>query len=163
MAQHQQNVKYAEQNYGKCLFSFIRSRVKDIRDAEDILQDVWFQLSKIIDIEPIDQLSSLLYRVSRNKIVDKYRKSMLDDLLEDFAYEDDDGEVVFPEALISGEINPETELENTYFREAFFKALDELPEKQKDAFVWNGIFPAVFGVGTITIWQAVGILVLSKI
>ena len=39
--------------------------------------------------------------------------------------------------MISDGINPETELENTFFREAFFKALNELPEKQKQAFVWN--------------------------
>jgi len=118
MAQRQQNIKYAEQNYGKRLFGFIRSRVKNISDAEDILQDVWFQLSNMIDIEPIEQLSSWLFRVSRNKIVDKYRKSTPESL-EDMAYEDDEGEIIFPEALISDNINPETELENTYFREAF--------------------------------------------
>lgn len=136
MVQHQQNIKYAEQNYGKRLYGFIRNRVKNISDAEDILQDVWFQLSNIIDIEPIEQLSSWLFRVSRNKIVDKYRKNN-PELLEDLAYEDDEGELIFPEALISDTINPEKELENTYFREAFFNALNELPEKQKDAFVWN--------------------------
>ncbi len=136
MSQHQQNIEYAESNYGKRLFGFIRSRVKNISYAEDILHDVWFQLSNTIDIEPIEQLSSWLFSVSRNKIVDKYRKNS-PELLEDLAYEDDEGELIFPKTLISDTINPETELENAYFREAFFKALNELPEKQKNAFVWN--------------------------
>ncbi len=136
LVQQQQNIKHAEQNYGKRLFGFINSRVKNISDAEDILQDVWFQLSNIIDVEPIEQLSSWLFRVSRNKIVDRYRKSR-PELLEDLAFNENEGEIIFPEALISDTINPETELENTYFREAFFNALNELPEKQKKAFVWN--------------------------
>ena len=70
----QQKIVYAVQNYGKHLFGFIRSRVKTDEDAEDILQDVWFQLSSLVDVEPIEQLSSWLYRVSRNRIVDKQRK-----------------------------------------------------------------------------------------
>jgi len=136
MAQKQQKIKKVQQNYGKRLFGFIRSRVNNIKDAEDILQDVWFQLSNLIDIEGIEQISSWLFRVTRNKIVDKYRKNN-PELLEDLGYEDDDGELIFPEALISDTINPETELENTYFREAFFSALNELPEKQREAFVLN--------------------------
>ena len=74
MAQRQQSILDAVQNYGKRLFRFIRSRVKSDEDAEDILQDVWYQLSSIIDTEPIELLSSWLYRVSRNRIVDKKRK-----------------------------------------------------------------------------------------
>jgi len=136
MAQRQQSILDAVQNYGKRLFSFIRSRVKNDADAEDILQDVWYQLSSIIDTEPIEQLSSWLYRVSRNRIVDRNRK--LKPLsLEDLAYEDEDGEMVFPEALLSGGIDPESELENAYFREAFFAALNELSEKQREVFVLN--------------------------
>ena len=136
MAQRQQSIVNAVQNYGKRLFGFIRSRVKNDEDAEDILQDVWYQLSSIIDTEPIEQLSSWLYRVSRNRIVDKKRKqSPL--LLEELAYEDEDGELVFPEALLSDSMNPEKELERSYFREVFFAALSELPEKQREVFVLN--------------------------
>ncbi len=131
-----QPILYAVHNYGKRLKSFIRSRVSNDEDAEDILQDVWFQLSSIIDTEPIEQLSAWLYRVSRNKIIDRSRKhSTLS--LEDFGYEDEDGEMVFPEAMLSDNMNPEKELENASFREAFFKALNELPEKQRQVFVWN--------------------------
>jgi RNA polymerase sigma factor (sigma-70 family) len=132
----QQRVLDAVQNYGKRLFGFIRSRVKTDEDAEDILQDVWFQLSSIVDIEPIEQLSSWLYRVSRNRIVDKQRK-LKPQSLEDLAYENDDGELIYPEALLADEMNPETELERAFFRDEIFTALSELPSKQRDVFVWN--------------------------
>jgi len=136
MAQRQQSIVNAVQNYGKRLFRFIRRRVKNDEDAEDILQDVWYQLSSIIDSEPIEQLSAWLYRVSRNRIVDKKRKQSPQSL-EDLAYEDEDGEMVFPEALLSDVRNPETEFEQAYLKEMFFKAIDELPEKQREVFVWN--------------------------
>ena len=136
MAKRQQSIQMAVQDYGKRLFRFIRSRVKTEEDAEDILQDVWYQLSSIIDTEPIELLSSWLYRVSKNKIVDKKRKRKplsLDDL----AYTDSEGELVFPEALQTDHRNPETELERVHFRELLYEALSELPEKQRDVFVWN--------------------------
>jgi RNA polymerase sigma factor (sigma-70 family) len=136
MAQQPQSILYAVQNYGKRLFRFIRSRVKSDEDAEDILQDVWYQLGSIIETEPIGQLSSWLYRVSRNKIVDKNRKQQ-PLALEDLAYEDEDGELIFPEVLMADSMNPETEMEKAYFRELFFAALQELPEKQRNVFVWN--------------------------
>ena len=134
--QRQQSILYAVQNYGKRLLGFIRSRVKNDADAEDILQDVWYQLSSIIDTEPVEQLSSWLYKVSRNKIVDKNRK-LKPQSLEDLTYVDEEGEMVFPEALLADGIDPESELERSYFREAFFAALSELPVKQREVFVWN--------------------------
>ncbi len=132
----QQQILDAVRNYGKRLFSFIRSRVKSDEDAEDILQDVWFQLSSLVDIEPIEQLSSWLFRVSRNRIVDKQRK-FKPQSLDDLAYEDEEGEMMYPEALLADDSNPETELERAFFREEFFEALNELPSKQRDVFVWN--------------------------
>ena len=117
-------------------FSFLRSRVKNEQDAEDILQDVWYQLSSIIDTEPIELLSSWLYRVSRNRIVDKKRKQKPQSL-EDMAFTDNEGEMVFPEILLSDNSNPEIELERAYFRELFYKALGELPVKQREVFMWN--------------------------
>lgn len=136
MAQRQQSVIDAVQNYGKRLFSFIRSRVKNDEDARDILQDVWYQLSSIIDREPLEQLSAWLYRVSRNRIIDKNRKQTPLSL-EDFVYVDEDGEMHYPEALLEGEANPDAELERAYFREKLFEVLNELPEKQREVFVLN--------------------------
>ena len=132
----QQRILDAVRNYGKRLFLFIRSRVKSDEDAEDILQDVWYQLSSLVDIEPIEQLSSWLYRVSRNRIVDKQRK-LKPQSLDDMAYVDEDGEMMYPDALLTDNSNPETEFERAYFRAEFFEALNELPQKQRDVFVWN--------------------------
>jgi RNA polymerase sigma factor (sigma-70 family) len=86
--------------------------------------------------EPIGQLSSWLYRVSRNRIVDKQRK-LKPQSLDDLAYENEDGEMSYPEALLADDANPETEMERAYFREQLFAALNELPQKQRDVFVWN--------------------------
>jgi RNA polymerase sigma factor (sigma-70 family) len=132
----QQRILDAVQNYGKRLFGFIRSRVKSNEDAEDILQDVWYQLSRILDSEPIEQLSAWLFQVSRNRIADKQRK-FKPQSLEDLAFEDEEGELVYPEALIADFRNPEIELERVLFREEFFAALYALPQKQREVFIWN--------------------------
>ena len=134
MMQREQRIQFAEKNYGKRLFNFIRSRVKNNRDAEDILQDVWVQLSNLVDIELIDQLGSWLFKVSRNKITDKNRKHRPQSL-DDFGVESDEGELLFPQELISEFI--ETEDDNSFFMEAFFTVLNELPKKQREAFVLN--------------------------
>ena len=136
MKQEQQNVEDAVQVHGKRLFSFIRSRTKNQEDAEDILQDVWYALSSITDTEPIEQLGAWLYRVSKNRIVDKMRKKTPLSL-ENFVYENDEGELIFPEDLLVDDIKIETEIENEYFMESLLKALDQLPEKQRQVFVWN--------------------------
>ncbi len=75
-----------------------------------LLQDVWYYLSSVVDLEPIGQLSSWLFRVSRNRIIDKQRKHKPQSL-DDRAYENEDGEWSFPEALLADENNPETEFE----------------------------------------------------
>lgn len=136
MAQRQQSIQDAVQEYGKRLFRFIRSRVKSDEDAEDILQDVWYQLSSILGTEPVVQLSSWLYRVSKNRIVDKNRKKS-EQPLTDLVYEDEEGEMVWPEALLSDKTDPDSELQRSVIREKFFEALNELPEKQREVFVWN--------------------------
>jgi len=134
--QRQQNIVNAVQNYGKQLFRFIRSRVKSDADAEDILQDVWYQLSSVIDIEPIGQLSAWLFRVSKNRIIDKQRKKT-PELLEGLGYEDENGDIFYPEVFLSEIINPESEFEQQVVREAIFNALDELPDDQRLVFIWN--------------------------
>jgi RNA polymerase sigma factor (sigma-70 family) len=80
--------------YGKNLLSFIRRRVKSDADAEDILQDVWYQLSAVVNAEPIEQTGAWLYKVATNKITDKYRKkseTLLDDMFLDDEDEDEGG------------------------------------------------------------------------
>jgi RNA polymerase sigma factor (sigma-70 family) len=124
-------------SYGKSLLGFIRRRVKNDADAEDILQDVWYQFSSVINSEPIEQTGAWLYRVARNKIIDKHKKrteTLLDDMLPD---EDDDEAPDFKDMLMKEAKTPETEyLRNLFWEELFF-ALDELPEEQRQVFIWQ--------------------------
>jgi len=126
----------AVQDYGNRLFSFIRNRVKSDEDAEDILQDVWYKLSNTSEAEPIEQLGSWLFTVARNRITDMYRKQKPSSL-DDFVYEDEDGEINYKDILLSDFKSPEDEELKKMFWAEFSKALDELPKEQKDAFLQN--------------------------
>ena len=133
-----QTVGSAIQTYGQRLFQFIRGKVSTNADAEDILQEVWYQFSKVIDTEPIEQASGWLFRVARNRVTDSYRKKR-EDLLEDYAYEDEEGDVLFKEILFADYDTPETEMFKQVFWEELYAALDELPEAQRYVFIWNEI------------------------
>jgi RNA polymerase sigma factor (sigma-70 family) len=74
MAEKKQNIIQAIGDYGRQLFGFIRVRVNNNEDAEDILQDVWYQLSSQAKLDDIESISGWLYRVARNRITDTYRK-----------------------------------------------------------------------------------------
>lgn len=133
-----QNVVLTIKEYGKRLFSFIRSRVKTDEDAEDILQDIWYQLT-MLDSGPVEQLGAWLYRVAQNKIIDRYRKHKTENL-EDFSYEDDEGEINFREILlVDDNDDPETVYLKKIFWEELFTALSELPEGQSKVFVQNEV------------------------
>ncbi|MCH2082611.1 MAG: sigma-70 family RNA polymerase sigma factor [Saprospiraceae bacterium] len=139
----ERTIQKAVQNYGQRLFRFIRDRVRTNSDAEDILQDVWYQLSNVVDLEGIEQVSSWLFRVARNRVTDSYRKKK-PDLLEDYAYENEEGDISFREILLADDQTPETEALREAFWEALFDALDELPEHQKNVFVWNELEDKTF-------------------
>jgi RNA polymerase sigma factor (sigma-70 family) len=131
------NISSVISQFGKRLFGFIRQRVNNEADAEDIMQDVWYQLTATVDTEPIEQVSSWLFKVARNKIIDNYRKKK-PELMEDvLTFESEDGEINFREILMDKNNNPETEYLRNLFWVTMDKALDELPEDQKNVFVWN--------------------------
>jgi RNA polymerase sigma factor (sigma-70 family) len=129
------NIVQAIKSYGKQLFGFIRSRVPTNEDAEDILQDVWYQLSNQSSPEEIDSVSGWLYRVAKNKITDKYRKKK-ENSLEDFFTDDDEG-LNIAEIFLADENNPDTKELQQLFWETLFEALDELPQNQRDVFILN--------------------------
>jgi len=131
-----QNIVQAVKDYGNRLYGFIRGKVNTDEDAEDILQDVWYQLSNAVNADEIEQMSGWLFTVARNKITDKYRKQTTYSL-EDQGYEDEDGEFNFGEILLIEDTNPETVYLKELFWKELFTALDELPENQKKVFVWN--------------------------
>ena len=122
-------------DYGTRLFRFIRGRVGSDEDAEDILQEVWYQLSASVNIEEISQISGWLYRVARNKIVDQYRKKKPDSL-EDYVY-DEESALSLKDILLADEGDPDTEELQELFWQELFVALEELPEKQRQVFVEN--------------------------
>lgn len=130
------NITTVIREFGKRLLSFIRQRVKTDADAEDILQDVWYQLTATIDSGPIEQVGSWLYTVAGNKIIDRYRKKKPESLDSLFG-EGEDGEPGFQDILFDNSKNPETEMLRNLFWKTLQEALNELPEEQRMVFVQN--------------------------
>ncbi len=143
LSQKRPNIVQTVTAYGKQLLGFIRQRVKSDEDAEDILQDVWYQLSSVPELEAIEQVGSWLYRVARNRIIDKYRKQKPDSL-EDYGYEDEDGEMFFKEILLADDGTPETVYMRELVWEQLTTALAELPENQRQVFIWNELEDQTF-------------------
>ena len=132
MAQEKQNIIQAIGDYGRQLFGFIRGRVNTNEDAEDILQDVWYQLSSQAKFEDIESISGWLYRVAKNRITDTYRKkktAILTEMTEE--------EWIAPEFMSDNSGDPETPQLQKIFRETLLEALQELPENQRNVFIWN--------------------------
>jgi len=118
------------------LLRFIRSRVGGIEDAEDILQDVFYQLAAADPEDQIAEVSSWLFTVARNKITDWYRKKKtqsFSDLVPDGSEDE------IPEFIDDVSVAPDRRLEESLFREAMTEALAELPEAQRDVFIMHEI------------------------
>jgi len=132
----QQSIIQTVRQYSKQLFAFVRGRVATDEDAEDILQDVWYEFGSRAELSAIEQVSGWLYRVARNKIVDKSRKKR-EERLDDYGYEDEDGGLSFRDILYAEAPTPEAEDLKQLFWEQLLLALDELPAAQRYAFIQN--------------------------
>ena len=131
------NIASVISRFGRRLLGFIRQRVGNEADAEDILQDVWYQLTTTVDTESIEQLSGWLFAVARNKIIDRYRRrqpASLDSLLPDT---DEPGAADLAGILLDNSHNPETANLRSLFWKTLQEALDELPEEQRTVFIQN--------------------------
>lgn len=116
------------------LGSFIRRRVADPVEAEDILQDVFHAFVEAYRLpEPIEQVGAWLYRVARNRIIDRFRRKKTEPLPEASGEADD--EPWLEEVLPSPEAGPDAAYARKVLLEEIHAALDELPERQRAVFV----------------------------
>jgi RNA polymerase sigma factor (sigma-70 family) len=118
------------------LGTFIRRRVPDPRDAEDILQEVFYELVEANRLlMPIDHVTGWLFRVARNRITDLFRKKK-PETFSDTKVVDSDGEVLqFEDLLPSPDAGPDAVYVRSVILDELDFALDELPEEQREVFV----------------------------
>ena len=128
LEQNRRIAETVERERGR-LRNFIRRRVPDAGDAEDILQDVFYELVEASRLmQPLEQVTAWLYRVATNRIIDLFRKKkplMLTN--EEWLTLDD--------LLPSPEAGPEAAYARTVLLDEIDAALDELPDEQREAFV----------------------------
>jgi RNA polymerase sigma factor (sigma-70 family) len=118
------------------LRNFIRRRVPDPRDAEDILQDVFHELLEANRLlMPIDHVTGWLFRVARNRITDLFRRKRPERLAGATVPEGDDDSLGLEELLPSPHAGPEATYLRQLLLEELEEAMDELPKEQRDVFV----------------------------
>ena len=142
------------------LRNFIRRRVPDPADVEDVLQDVFCELVEAYRLMvPIQQVSAWLFRVARNRITDLFRRRKPGRFEDQAAQENDEGEVLrFADLLPAPDASPEANYARTLLLEELEDALDELPREQREVFIGHEIEGRTFkelaeasGVGVNTL------------
>ena len=120
------------------LLDFIRRRVRDESDAEDILQDVFYELIEAYRLtKPIEQVGAWLYRVARNRIIDRFRKKRPDNF-SSLAQESqtEDGDLLSIEDMLpSPDAGPEAQYARGILLDEMEAALDELTQDQREVFI----------------------------
>jgi RNA polymerase sigma factor (sigma-70 family) len=134
----EQNRRISEviQRERRRLFLFVRKRVDNEGDAEDILQDVFYELIEAYRLmKPIEQVGSWLYRVARNRIIDLFRKRRPETLGEMALDRDTDEALLLEDLLPSPDAGPDAMYARSMLLEEVDAALQELPEEQREVFV----------------------------
>lgn len=121
------------------LLNFIRKRVANDEEAEDILQDVFFQFVEAYRaIESIERVTSWLFTVARNKITDRYRKKKPEPLRRNMTQRDPDEEPLMLEDILPDITHDQDdEMMRSVIWSAIEEALEELPDAQRQVFVWH--------------------------
>ena len=169
MAQQDQNIAETIARERGRLGRFIRQRVSDPGEAEDILQDVFFELVEAWRLpDPIEQVGAWLVRVARNRIIDRFRKKREVALPQPREGEDDDWlELALP-AVDGG---PEAAYLRAMVLETMAAALDELPARQREVFIAHELdgrsfkdLAAASGVGVNTLlgWKRLAVVHLRR-
>ena len=119
------------------LRNFIRKRVLDESDVEDILQEVFYELVQAYRLmKPVEQVGAWLYRVARNRIIDRFRKRIPEVLRNDApARREDDEMFTWEDLLPSPDAGPETAYAREVLLDEIDAALDELPDEQREVFI----------------------------
>src|SRR5271168_3436997 len=122
------------------LNSFIRRRVADPRDAEDILQEVFYELVEANRLlMPIEHVTGWLYRVARNRITDLFRKKKPLSFSDAAVAGAEEDTPQFEDLLPSPDAGPDALYARSVLLDELEFALDELPDEQREAFVENEI------------------------
>jgi RNA polymerase sigma factor (sigma-70 family) len=118
------------------LRNFIRRRVPDPRDAEDILQDVFYELVEANRLlMPIEHVTGWLFRVARNRITDLFRKKKTESFSDNAVADEDDERLQLEDLLPSPDAGPEALYARNVLLDELELAVDELPEEQRKVFV----------------------------
>jgi RNA polymerase sigma factor (sigma-70 family) len=118
------------------LLNFIRRRVPDPRDAEDVLQEVFYELVEANRLlMPIEHLTGWLFRVARNRITDLFRKKKPESLGDAAVAGEDDEPLRLEDLLPSPEAGPEALYARNALLDELELAVDELPEEQREVFL----------------------------
>lgn len=118
------------------LRNFIRRRVADQGEAEDILQDVFYELVEAYRMmKPVEQVTAWLFRVARNRIIDLFRRKSREGTKAAAAVSDDGDTLALEELLPSPEAGPDAAYARTVLLDELDEALDELPDEQRQVFV----------------------------
>ena len=137
MAQQDQRISEAINREHARLRHFIRKRVADPGDAEDILQDVFYELVEAYRMmKPVEQVTAWLFRVARNRITDLFSGKKREASRNEPTGVTDDGEVLqLDDLLPSPDAGPEAAYARRVLSEELDAALDELPDEQREVFV----------------------------
>ena len=140
MAEQDQRISEAIDRDKTRLRNFIRRRVADPSDAEDILQEVFYELVETYRLmKPIEQVGAWLFRVARNRITDLFRKRKPEASTNDPVIAEE-GELLTVEDLLpSRDAGPEAAYARTVLLAELEDALEELPEEQRDVFLAHEI------------------------
>jgi RNA polymerase sigma factor (sigma-70 family) len=136
-AERDQRISEAIERERPRLRSFIRKRVADARDAEDILQEIFYELIEVYRLmKPVEQVGAWLFRVARNRITDLFRKRKRElARTEPMAVEEKGEPVILEDLLPSPDTGPEAAYARSVLVQELDAALDELPEEQRDVFI----------------------------
>ena len=137
MVRQDQQISEASEREKARLRNFIRKRVADQSDAEDILQEVFYELVEAYRMmKPVEQVTAWLFRVARNRITDLFRSKKREALSEPAVRTTEDGEALQWEDLLpSPDAGPESAYARSVLLEEMDAALDELPEEQREVFI----------------------------